>query len=537
MSKKKIIIISCSVIAVIIAAVLGVLWFRSAHKNEETVTTEAVEVTTEQVTEATPEAEELPEEAPVVKAEDEGDNLYALSWNEVACDKYIIEYIAGDISEDVGGNWEEYKELEPEVTGIELGQLEPFKCYLFRVTAKSGSDTFESEEVRIETKESALYSTVWATRDMTLYKTSDGDEQLGTVPVLSSLCVLEEKDGRFLVKTDDGEGYIDSNYCMINLPDYMGELCRYDITNSYASWYTAHNAPIPNVSGTVITGYENVLLDDGTFLVPLLYPVAKKLVPAAETARDQGYVIKIYDSFRPYIATRDIYDTTSEALNYIVPNYSYTRVFVDDYKNGKAASVISLSGLEKYIPPEPEVVATEGDAEGEYAEGEEEPAEETSSAVPSDPNVVTYQKAICGTGYNLGAFLAASGSRHNLGVAIDMTLETLDGQELQMQTNMHDLSYHSVQGANNENANILKNIMEPAGFGMITSEWWHFQDNDTKNQLQPSSVANGVCVEGWKKDAKGWRYRMADGTFIENKTESINGVSYEFDTDGYTLDY
>ena len=175
MSKKKIIIISCSVIAVIIAAVLGVLWFRSAHKNEETVTTEAVEVTTEQVTEATPEAEELPEEAPVVKAEDEGDNMYAISWNEVACDKFIIEYIAGDISEDVGGNWEVYKELEPEVTGIELGQLEPFKCYLLRVTAKSGSDTFESEEVKIETKESALYSTVWATRDMTLYKTSDGD--------------------------------------------------------------------------------------------------------------------------------------------------------------------------------------------------------------------------------------------------------------------------------------------------------------------------------------------------------------------------
>jgi hypothetical protein len=72
---------------------------------------------------------------------------------------------------------------------------------------------------------------------------------------------------------------------------------------------------------------------------------------------------------------------------------------------------------------------------------------------------------------------------------------------------------------------------------MITSEWWHFQDNDTKNQLQPSSVTNGVCVEGWKKDARGWRYRMADGTFIENTTESINGVSYEFDTDGYTLDY
>ena len=72
-------------------------------------------------------------------------------------------------------------------------------------------------------------------------------------------------------------------------------------------------------------------------------------------------------------------------IKYKLFPYPVLSPYADDYKNGKAASVISLSGLEKYIPPEPEVVATEGDAEGEYAEGEEEPAEETSSAVPSDP--------------------------------------------------------------------------------------------------------------------------------------------------------
>ena len=76
--------------------------------------------------------------------------------------------------------------------------------------------------------------------------------------------------------------------------------------------------------------------------------------------------------------------------------------------------------------------------------------------------------------------------------------------------------------------------MVPAGFGMINSEWWHFQDNESKSQLGPSSVASGVSIEGWKKDDNGWRYRMADGKYYVNCTEDIDGQKYSFDKDGYT---
>ena len=38
---------------------------------------------------------------------------------------------------------------------------------------------------------------------------------------------------------------------------------------------------------------------------------------------------------------------------------------------------------------------------------------------------------------------------------------------------------------------------------------------------------------GWKKNAKGWWYRRADGTYPKNQWEKIGGKWYHFDADGY----
>ena len=104
-----------------------------------------------------------------------------------------------------------------------------------------------------------------------------------------------------------------------------------------------------------------------------------------------------------------------------------------------------------------------------------------------------------------------------MGIALDLTLERVDtGEELEMQTDMHDLSVYSIISRNNEEALLLDSYMKAAGFGGLTSEWWHFQDNDTRNALSLNIYMQyGVSCAGWVCNDDGWRYRNADGTYAE----------------------
>ena len=122
---------------------------------------------------------------------------------------------------------------------------------------------------------------------------------------------------------------------------------------------------------------------------------------------------------------------------------------------------------------------------------------------------------------------------HNFGIAVDLTLEALeDGEELRMQTAMHDLSWYSIKRNNGENAALLSACMEAAGLAGISSEWWHFQDDERQNRS--GMLREGVSVEGWKYDGSGWRYRRADGTYCAAAVETIDGTEYRFDENGYT---
>lgn len=121
-----------------------------------------------------------------------------------------------------------------------------------------------------------------------------------------------------------------------------------------------------------------------------------------------------------------------------------------------------------------------------------------------------------------------------MGIALDLTIETLEGKELEMQTDMHDLSVYSTIWHDNSEALVLESIMKDAGFGGLTSEWWHFQDNETRDALSLNIyMYNGVSAEGWIADDTGWRYRRADGSFVTGSAE-IGGVSCDFGEDGYS---
>ena len=419
---------------------------------------------------------------------DAGNNAVSLTWEETKGEYFEVQTM------NAAGEWTPVCKIRRgEPLTYLSGQLQAFREYTFRVVAvggqtMEGSDyAAESETLTFKTKESSIYARVWPVKKLDAYADAEKTEVLGTVEAGDGFCVVREENGMFGVKVGNQIWYIDSNYCMINLPDYLGELCSYQITNSYNSIYLVHGFRIPRVSGVITSGYEYVRQDDGSFLVPLLYPSAKKLLLAAESAISQGYRLKIYDAFRPQEATREIFNRTSEILDDEIPK--------------KTQDGVSASRMDLPAPPE----------------GEER----------------TYRLVMTAGSYDLNSFLAQGTSRHNLGVALDLTLEDLEtGKELEMQTDIHDLSWYSVTYRNNSNAKTLASIMKEAGFAALSTEWWHFQDNDATAKLALRAVWGGISGEGWHWDEDGWHYRDSWGSFLKDREVVIDGQTYRFDGNG-----
>ncbi len=444
--------------------------------------------------------------------EELGNNAYKLSWNETKGEGYLAE-----ISSD-GKSWETLTQIPKAGERIfTTDHLDIFKDYSFRVTAQDQEPILSNTET-VTTGARAVYSTIWALQELEVYADPEKSQVLGKTNGDQAYCVLEETDGLFGIRFEGQTGYIDSNYCMINLPEYMGDLCLYKITNSYASWYMVHEYYIPEVTDTVIKGYENIKVGEESYMVPLLYPTAKKLVNAAFAAKEQGYKIKIYDSFRPREATLSIYDLTNAIIHNALPEETHIRLEIKEALIQKGQ-----------WPPKTET------APEETLPDETVPGETVPEVTEPEKPVVTYYMEMTDSGrYALSNFLAKGRSNHNFGIAMDMTLVSIKtGEEVQMQTMIHDLSWYSEVEKNNDMAKKLKNIMLGAGFGGLTSEWWHFQDNDSKAELTLEARQKGVSPECWMKDSTGWRYRTAKGTYYKSCTKTINGESYTFDKNGY----
>lgn len=340
-----------------------------------------------------------------------------------------------------------------------------------------------------------LYATIWPVKDLEVYADTDLQTVIGTAPAGAMYCVLEDvKDaGLFRIRLQkDIYGYVDSRYCLINLPDYIGSLCTYDITNSYSSLFAVHEFAIPGLTRNVITGYENVHLADGSFLVPFLYPCTEKLIAAARQALEAGYRIRICDAYRPRTATRAIYSTAMAIMSSPLPAETY-------------------SGIAVSLPPIPEA-----------APGE------------SQRSWLVYQDLVELWGWDLGSFLAPGASRHNMGVALDLTFEELQtGQAVTAQTSMHDLSAYSTIRSNNEASTLIYRILEANDLHNIVSEWWHFQDNAAMNSLKPPYCESALSAEGWIADSQGERYRLADGSILSNCVLVTPEGTFTIDAYGY----
>ena len=525
---------------------------------------------------------------------------YTLEWDETRGEYYELQEWSPE-------GWTLLETLDPaESFAYELGRLGSGSHHRFQVVAKDRNGTVRSsEEAEFFASIDPLYATIWPIIDQPFYEKADSAAaSLGKIPGGTALCVLEESGDWFQVRYQDQYGWVDSRFCMINLPEYVGDHCSYDITNSYRSVFKVHENPIALITDQVVKGFEHIQEEDGQFVVPYLYPCAKKLLSAAQAAEADGYRLKIYEAFRPNEATRFLYDTTAEQLEWAALVYDEVENedgtfnaldpvtgWVVDLADGllidpETDEKISREDLALRQAEEAEeameedgVPSGEGLMLGAVVPETEEPPQETPPdpsqpffALPEDgeggsldpaeaPQPVpqpeseapegeppesegdeeleyeTYFWIMTNNGqFSLGSFLARVASAHNRGIALDLTLEKIDsGEELAMQSAIHDLSWYSAAYLNNDNAKLLEKYMTATGMRGLSSEWWHFQDDETREAIGLTSyLFKGVDLSGWTRDSRGWRYRNADGSVYKNTTFTVDGKHYTADQDGYS---
>lgn len=81
----------------------------------------------------------------------------------------------------------------------------------------------------------------------------------------------------------------------------------------------------------------------------------------------------------------------------------------------------------------------------------------------------------------------STGSKHNRGCAVDVTLADKNGNYLEMPSAFDDFSDKAKADLNlvdepiKTNLRILQEAMSASGFEILDDEWWHFTDEDSKD--------------------------------------------------------
>ncbi len=281
--------------------------------------------------------------------------------------------------------------------------------------------------------------TGWAAGSITYYSNTSGSSE-GTLSSGQAF-TIEEQIGQYFkvsIPGKSGYKYVKHDNVMINLSDYIPSAV-YNITNASAAIYKTSGMNIPGLTGTKLyTGGKvyNVRLRREEYMAPMIYSTANLLLKAENKLRNDGYRLKVYDTYRPHSVTVNIYNKLKalyDSNQTVKENIDYS---------------VGASGKKYY--------------------------------------------------WGKDYFLANGVSRHNLGIAIDATLVNSAGQEVTMPTPMHELSTRAIKyysgsvakiPANyskemNDIAKYFDGVMTGVGFNTISGEWWHFQENAAANRTK-----------------------------------------------------
>ena len=114
--------------------------------------------------------------------------------------------------------------------------------------------------------------------------------------------ILKESSDWFYVELSNStKGWLESKYCLVNLPDLIPSII-YDDTNSYKSIFRSSGYALENITGNALYDAKeyNNRLEQEQYLMPLLYPMVKKIAQVQADALKNNDCLKIYETFRPY---------------------------------------------------------------------------------------------------------------------------------------------------------------------------------------------------------------------------------------------
>ena len=293
-------------------------------------------------------------------------------------------------------------------------------------------------------------ATGYASIDINVTNKPNSSKVIKTLSAGQGFTIISEDEDWWQIKVDNTTGWVNTKYCMINLPDIIPSII-YDDTNSYKSLFRSSEISIPNITGKQLyNSYKyNKRLSKDEFLMPIIYSMAKKIMDAQTAALEDGYSLKIYETFRPYETQKAVCKNLKELIS---------------------------------------------------------------------ENKTVYD-GIYGGGWSEDWFISQSISNHQKGVAMDVSLVKVnetkikttgdykyltvtDYSECKMPTKMHELSdaaitfqYGVPASSKTEwkevplaetmtsDAKRLQKYCTSVGLTPLSSEWWHFNDLDTRSNI------------------------------------------------------
>lgn len=289
-------------------------------------------------------------------------------------------------------------------------------------------------------------ATGYAVTGISLYAEASAESTaLADLPAGTPFTILEESGSWWQVQAGEQTGWVQHDYCLINLPDVIPSLVYRD-TNSEASLFRASGYEIPGVTGRALYDARSYNERFGQEMdnMAVLYATAKKLADVQARALADGYTLVLYEGFRPY----DTQVTVANALEALAAENETVRVGiatepwsigwfiaagVSNHQQGYAVDV-SLA----------RVTATAAETCGPYA----------------------YTRV---TGYEE---LAMPTAMHELSAAAASLAEPVASRDPDAWRQADPAP------AMTEGALLLQSYCTAAGLTPLASEWWHFNDLD-----------------------------------------------------------
>lgn len=163
-------------------------------------------------------------------------------------------------------------------------------------------------------------TTAFASVSLPLYEGNPANgtsKKVTTISAGKAFRILEESGTYFCVTlADETTGWIESKYCLVNLPDIIPSIV-YDDTNSYSSIFRSSGYALDGITGKRLYNAkkENARLEKEEFLMPVLYPMAKKIAQIQKDALANEDTLKIYETYRPYEVQMNVSDALTKLMD------------------------------------------------------------------------------------------------------------------------------------------------------------------------------------------------------------------------------